>query len=39
VPKAVSIVLSSLLWPLLAVKEILSGELTAQETEIPVSPR
>lgn len=39
VPKAVSIVLSSLLWPLLAVKELLSGELTAKETEIPVSPR
>jgi photosystem I subunit III len=28
-----------LLWPLLAVKELLSGELTAKENEISVSPR
>lgn len=39
VPRAVGIVAGSLLWPLAAVKEFLSGELTAKEEEIPVSPR
>lgn len=39
VPKAVSIVLASLLWPLAAIKEFLSGELVAKEEEITVSPR
>ncbi len=39
VPLAVSIMLSGFTWPLAAVKEFLSGELTAKDTEIPVSPR
>lgn len=39
VPRAVGIVLGSLLWPLAAIKQFLSGELVAKEEEIPVSPR
>jgi photosystem I subunit 3 len=39
VPLALSIMLSGFAWPLAAVKELLSGELTANETEIPISPR
>jgi photosystem I subunit III len=39
VPRAVGIVLASLLWPLAAIKELLSGELTAKEEEITISPR
>lgn len=39
VPRAVGIILSSLLWPLAAIKELLSGELVAKEEEIPISPR
>ncbi len=39
VPLAFSIMLGGFAWPLVAVKEFLSGELTAKETEIPVSPR
>lgn len=39
VPRAIGIILSSLLWPLAAIKELLSGELVAKEEEIPISPR
>lgn len=39
VPRALPLMLSGFLWPLAAVKELLSGELTAKEEEIPVSPR
>lgn len=39
VPKALSIVLSGFAWPAAAVKELLSGELTAKDEEIPISPR
>ncbi|MBW4567997.1 MAG: Photosystem I reaction center subunit III [Tolypothrix carrinoi HA7290-LM1] len=39
VPKAFSLMLSGFTWPLAAVKELLSGELTAKDTEIPISPR
>ncbi|MDB9313512.1 Photosystem I reaction center subunit III [Spirulina sp. CS-785/01] len=39
VPRAFKFMVGGFLWPLAAVKEFLSGELTAQETEIPISPR
>lgn len=39
VPRALKFMLSGFIWPLAAVKELLSGELTAKEEEIPVSPR
>jgi photosystem I subunit 3 len=39
VPLALPIILSGFAWPLAAIKEFLSGELTAKDTEIPVSPR
>ncbi len=39
VPRAVAFMLSGFTWPLAAVKELLSGELTAKDNEIPVSPR
>lgn len=39
VPRAVGFMLSGFTWPLAAVKELLTGELTAKEEEIPVSPR
>ncbi len=39
VPRALGIMLTGFTWPLAAVKELLSGELTAKEEEIPVSPR
>jgi photosystem I subunit 3 len=39
VPRALPIMLSGFLWPLAAVRELLSGELVAKEEEIPVSPR
>jgi photosystem I subunit III len=39
VPRALPLMLSGFLWPLAAIKELLSGELTAKEEEIPVSPR
>jgi photosystem I subunit III len=39
VPRALAIIASSLLWPLAAIKELLSGELVAKEEEIPISPR
>lgn len=39
VPLAISCVLQGPLWPLLAVKELTTGELTAADNEVPVSPR
>ena len=39
VPRAVGFMLSGFTWPLAAIKELLTGELTAKENEIPVSPR
>ncbi len=39
VPRALGFMLSGFTWPLAAIKELLSGELTAKEEEIPVSPR
>ena len=39
VPRALKFMLSGFIWPLAAVKELLSGELTAKDEEIPVSPR
>jgi photosystem I subunit 3 len=37
--KALPIMASGFAWPAAALKEFLSGELTAKDTEIPVSPR
>lgn len=39
VPRALPIMLTGFTWPLAALKELTTGELTAKETEIPVSPR
>lgn len=39
VPKAVSYMLTGFTWPLAALKELTTGELTAKDEEIPVSPR
>jgi photosystem I subunit III len=39
VPLAIKQMIASAAWPLLAIKEYLSGELTAIDTDIPVSPR
>ncbi len=39
VPLALPIMLSGFTWPLAAIKEFTSGELTAKDTEIPISPR
>ena len=39
VPLALPIMLSGFAWPISAIKEFLSGELTAKDTEIPISPR
>jgi photosystem I subunit 3 len=39
IPLAIQSFAQGLLWPLLAVKEFVSGELTAKDTEISVSPR
>lgn len=39
IPRALPIMLTGFAWPISAVKELLSGELTAKETEIPISPR
>jgi photosystem I subunit 3 len=39
VPVALPLMLSGFTWPLAAIKEFLSGELTAKDTEIPISPR
>ncbi len=36
---ALPIMATGFAWPLAAIKELLSGELTAKDTEIPVSPR
>ncbi|MEM8675286.1 MAG: Photosystem I reaction center subunit III [Cyanobacteria bacterium P01_G01_bin.67] len=38
-PMAIQALAKGLLWPLLAVKEVLSGELTANDNELSVSPR
>jgi photosystem I subunit III len=39
VPLAVSKMLTGFTWPLLALKELTTGELVAKDSEIPVSPR
>ncbi len=39
VPLAVKISLSGFAWPLMALKEFTTGELTAKDNEITVSPR
>ncbi|WP_017319271.1 photosystem I reaction center subunit III [Mastigocladopsis repens] len=39
VPKALPIMLSGFTWPVAALRELLSGELTAKDEEIPISPR
>lgn len=39
IPLAIKSVAQGPLWPLLAVKELTTGELTAKESEITVSPR
>lgn len=39
VPLAISFMLSGFTWPLAALRELTSGQLTAKDTEIPVSPR
>lgn len=38
-PLAIQSLVKGLLWPVLAVKELVSGELTAKDNEISVSPR
>lgn len=38
-PLAIQSLVQGLLWPLLAIKEFLSGELTVADDQIPVSPR
>jgi photosystem I subunit 3 len=39
VPRALGFMLTGFTWPLAALKELTTGELTAKESEIPVSPR
>ncbi|MGJ3254283.1 MAG: Photosystem I reaction center subunit III [Elainellaceae cyanobacterium] len=39
VPLAIKKMLSGFAWPLAAVKEFTTGELTAKDSEIPISPR
>lgn len=39
VPVAVKFMLSGFIWPLAALKEFTTGELTAKDTEVPVSVR
>ena len=39
VPRALQIMSTGFVWPLAAVKELTSGELTAKDNEITVSPR
>ncbi|KAF3887778.1 MULTISPECIES: Photosystem I reaction center subunit III [Nostocales] len=39
VPKALPIMLSGFTWPVAALQEFLSGQLTAKDEEIPISPR
>ncbi|MGF1674491.1 MAG: Photosystem I reaction center subunit III, partial [Rivularia sp. (in: cyanobacteria)] len=38
-PIALPLMLSGFAWPAAAIKELLSGELTAKDEEIPISPR
>lgn len=38
-PLAIQSIIQGAMWPLLVLKEFLSGELTAKDNEIPVSPR
>lgn len=38
-PLAIQKMLTGFLWPVSAVKELLSGELTAKDEEIPILPR
>jgi photosystem I subunit 3 len=39
VPRAIKFMLTGFAWPLAALKELTTGELTAKDSEIPVSPR
>jgi photosystem I subunit 3 len=39
VPRALGFMLTGFTWPLAALKELTTGELTAKDNEIPVSPR
>lgn len=39
VPLAISKMLTGFIWPLAAVQEYVSGQLTAKDSEIPISPR
>jgi photosystem I subunit 3 len=39
VPRAIKYMLSGFAWPLAALKEFTTGELTAKESDITVSPR
>lgn len=39
VPRALKFMLTGFTWPLAALKELTTGELTAREDEVPVSPR
>lgn len=39
VPLALRVMLGGFAWPLAAIKEFLSGELTAADSDIPISPR
>lgn len=39
VPRALKFMLSGFAWPLAALKEFTTGELTAKDNEIPVAPR
>jgi len=39
VPRALPLMLTGFAWPLAALKEFATGDLTAKEEEIPVSPR
>ena len=38
-PLAVQALVKGFLWPILVIKELMSGELTADKNEISVSPR
>jgi photosystem I subunit 3 len=38
-PLAIQSFAKGLLWPILALQELVSGQLTAKDSEIPVSPR
>jgi photosystem I subunit 3 len=38
-PLAIQSLIKGLLWPVLALQEFLSGQLTAKDEEIPISPR